>query len=236
MRFLSRLLIKSFLKWPRVYATYYGLRIEKLVNVHRIMEYLDWLNQNSTLPIGDYCEFGVGSGNSMISAYFISTMYKNLTSMRFIGFDSFQGLPETNNKYDRHAGWKTGDINFSIAAVEKNFKKAKIPLDKYILIPGFFEESLNENIVRQHNVKKVAYVHIDCDYYTSTKTALNFIKPYLIEGAIIGFDDYYCYSTPLQGEPKAFSEWLEENPDVKIRIFSRYSTFGKTFTVYFNEK
>jgi len=195
------------------------------------MEYLDWLHHGNPKGVGDFCEFGVASGNMLITAYSISKMYKHLTPMHFFGFDSFNGLPKTDNVLDKHSGWKTGDFCYGIAEVEKTFKKAGLARDKYTLVPGFFEESLKEAVAINHNIEKISYAHIDCDYYTSTKTVLNFIKPYLVDGAIIDFDDYYCYPSNSQGEPRAFTEWLEENDDILYRMFNRYSSVGMAFTV-----
>ena len=59
----------------------------------------------------------------MINAYQISRMYKNLTSMRFVGFDSFEGLPEQKSKYDLHPGWKAGDFAVTFDSVKQNLKR-----------------------------------------------------------------------------------------------------------------
>lgn len=45
--------------------------------------------------IGDYLEFGVFNGSSLGSAY-LAAKKMNLKSMRFLGFDSFEGVPKMN--------------------------------------------------------------------------------------------------------------------------------------------
>lgn len=50
--------------------------------------------------MGDYLEFGVFNGSSMSSMY-LTTQKLNLNSMRFFGFDAFEGLPEgTDGEHD----------------------------------------------------------------------------------------------------------------------------------------
>ena len=230
MRKFDEFCLKFFRK-PLINIAYYEFRMERLINIYRCMEYLHWLSQNKSEPAWDYCEFGVASGKMLINSYYISKKYPNLSNMRFIGFDSFEGLPSFDHEFDKIKGWKKGDFAFDIETVKRNLKKAKIPENKYILVKGLFKDSLNEIVIKENNIKQIAYTHIDCDLYTSTKTALNFIKPYLIEGAIIDFDDYYCYPTHNQGEPQAFKEFLKENPDIIARPFFRYSSNGEVFTV-----
>jgi len=197
------------------------------------MEYLDWLATHGEK--GDFWEFGVAYGQFIIYAYHISKYYQNLSDMRFIGFDSFEGLPDIGNAKDSGSGWNKNDFSFTMDSVEQNLKKSGIPINNFILIPGFYDESLNSQIVKEHNLTRASYIHIDCDLYASTKPVLGFIKPFLVQGAIIDFDDYFCYTSSEFGEPKAFQEWLEANPNIKARPFSRYSVFGQTYTISFAE-
>lgn len=37
---------------------------------------------------------------------------------------------------------------------------------------------------------RVALVHMDCNLYTSTSTVLRFLRPHLVPGSVIWFDDY----------------------------------------------
>ena len=56
--------------------------------------------------IGDYLEFGVFNGSSMSSMY-LTAKKLELNSMRFFGFDAFEGLPEGAEKEDDGV-WKKG--------------------------------------------------------------------------------------------------------------------------------
>ena len=51
---------------------------------------------------------------------------------------------------------------------------------------------------------------MDMDTYGATKYALNKIKPFLIKGSVILFDNFYNFPNWQQHEYKAFTEELNE--------------------------
>ncbi len=229
MIFFDKILMSPFLRHFRYFFSKYYLRLEANANYHRCLEYLNIQYEGNHENLA-FCQFGVGNGRSLIDIYNISQKYNNLKGMTFFGFDSFQGLPATNHQSDLHPYWKAGDYSDSIEAVHSNMRKNGLPSSSVIFIPGFFEQTMNLETFSRHKIKKIIYAHIDCDYYTSTKTVLNFIKPFLAKGAVLDFDDFYCYPDKA-GEEKALSEWLSENDDIEIREFNRYNTFSKSFTI-----
>ena len=51
-------------------------------------------------------------------------------------------------------------------------------------------------------------VTVDCDYYSSAKLALEFLKPLLRSGAVFYFDDIWSFhGHPEMGELKAINEF-----------------------------
>jgi O-methyltransferase len=63
-------------------------------------------------------------------------------------------------------------------------------------------------------MKKAAIIHVDCDLYASAKIALEFVKPLLVDGTVIIFDDWYCFRGKSEfGEQCAFNEWITTLPD-----------------------
>lgn len=140
---------------------------------------------------GLFLEFGTYKGNS------INILAKYLPQQQFYGFDSFEGLPESWTP-----GCRTGafSLNGKLPAVRKNVA----------LIKGFFDKSLPP-FVDQYKDQKVAFLHIDCDLYSSTKTILELLKPMLTSGTVICFDEYYNYPEWLEGEYKAFTEFTATN-------------------------
>lgn len=73
---------------------------------------------------------------------------------------------------------------------------------------------INEHCV--NNNKKISFIHIDCDIYSSTKYIFDTVKDYLDENCIIVFDELLNYAgfDGDNGELKALYEFLSEN-DVK---------------------
>lgn len=68
-------------------------------------------------------------------------------------------------------------------------------------MPAFIEE---------HSGEKCAYINIDCDLYSSTKTVLDALKGKIEKGTIISFDEYVGKISWELDEYKAFEEWLSE--------------------------
>lgn len=143
-------------------------------------------------------EFGVGSGETtrMIAGW-----------MPVIGFDSFQGLPE-----DWRPGFPAG-----------RFAEYEEPRDiaGATIVPGWFDDTVPGY---DWSGFKISLVHIDCDLYSSTKTVLDSIGPWLREGCIIVFDEYFGYDDDIAGgdalrtgEARAWQEFAEAH-DVSWRV------------------
>lgn len=143
---------------------------------------------------GHYLEFGVFTGGTI---RFIARRI----GRRFIhGFDSFKGLPEVWAGFNLGRG--TFDLKGHLPRVPKNVR----------LHPGYFEESLPPWL--RDNQGQVAFVHLDCDLYSSTKTVLTLIAPRVTGGTLILFDEYFNYANWEQHQFKAFQEFVQEQ-DVK---------------------
>jgi hypothetical protein len=110
------------------------------------------------------------------------------------GFDSFEGLPED------WGGGEKGKGAFSLGghlpAVKANVQ----------LHPGWFEHTVVPFLQAQK--QSVAFVHLDADLYSSTKTVLEAISPYLQPGTLLLFDEYFGQIGWREGEHKALLEWL----------------------------
>lgn len=136
---------------------------------------------------GEILEFGVFSGST------INHIAKQ-TDRPVHGFDSFRGLPE---KWGNAPAGQF-DLEGRLPAVEPNVE----------LHVGLFDDTLPDFI--QRHPGPAAFLHIDCDLYSSARTALAALKDQIVSGTMIVFDEYFNYPTWQQHEHKAFQEFIEE--------------------------
>jgi len=112
---------------------------------------------------GLWLEFGVANGGSLRQLAAIRG------AARVYGFDAFRGLPE-----DWRPGYSAGMFACSAPSVAGA-----------TIIDGWFSDTLPKFVFDV----PVTLVHIDCDLYSSTLTALRHVGPHLAPGAVIMFDE-----------------------------------------------
>jgi predicted O-methyltransferase YrrM len=136
---------------------------------------------------GLYLEFGVGRGKSMrwIAPRVAGTVH---------GFDSFEGIPEH---------WNGNPIG---AFAQKKLPKVPANVEFHV---GLFGDTLPEFM--KNHPGPIAFLHVDCDLYTSTVTIFEHLGPRLQPGAIVLFDEYYNFHRWRQHEFKAFQEFVERS-------------------------
>lgn len=181
---------------------------------------------------GDYLEFGVFKGETLVKA-FHAAQAENLKSMKFYAFDSFKGLPEIEGvDADGFCYFSKGDYACSIDEFKKYILKQGVDLDKIEIIPGWYNEILNEETKKKLPIRKASLVWIDCDLYESAVFVLDFITDYVCDGTILYFDDWFSFrGDPNRGEERAFREWLKKNPSIKAREFGRVTLWGMAFII-----
>lgn len=182
---------------------------------------------------GDYLEFGVWRGQSFVLSLRCAKKFFRRGSVdapRFFACDSFAGLPSPDQSRDAlvyHAGQYQADQQTFL----KHIRRAARGWDIRI-ISGFYESSLTSDVLKNHVLAKAAFVTIDCDLYSSTKTALQFITPILQTGTVLYFDDWFFTGGDLRrGEALACAEWLRENPVISLVDFGNVGIMGKMFLV-----
>lgn len=185
--------------------------------------------KNMDLSKKDVYEFGVYSGQSMKA---IANFYKkhNCKIRKMFGFDSFEGLPEEKNDVYAHESWYRGAFN-----AEELFKtKDKSEIIKKILevigpreheillIPGFYDKVLNNDLVRKYDMKPASFVNIDCDIYTSAYLALDFMfkNNLIVKDTFIRYDDWGGTPEYKGGESKAHRE-IQEKYNVDFKLIYR---------------
>jgi hypothetical protein len=149
--------------------------------------------ESVTLHQGLYIELGVCGGGS------INHIASLIPFQLIYGFDSFEGLPDE---------WDKGEGHEVIPAGSWGRDALPYVLPNVRLIKGWFKDTLPE-FVRTVGDEAIAFLHVDCDIYSSTACALSTLAPMIQEGTIIVFDEFYNYPNYKNHELKAFNEFLE---------------------------
>lgn len=199
--------------------------IDKLVYPSIRRSIIDWpLDFATELTVmnnveGDYHEFGVFEGRSMIRVakrFMKDLPHEKLKNMRFYAYDSFEGLPETSDRYAPSHFYK-GSFKAPRPLFEDNFKSAGLPYDQLKIIPGFYDESLTSELAANlFKNRKIAMIYIDCDIYESAIPIFDFITSGLQVGTVLVIDDWVRHHAhPNHGIQRAYNEWLTKNPSIK---------------------
>lgn len=164
------------------------LEVDKILNAPKVnfnmVSYFE-----ATKVDGLIMEFGVARGDSIKK---IAAGFPNKT---VYGFDSFEGLPDH---------WREN--------ISKGAFACDVPTDlpkNVTLVKGIFEETLSPFL--KSNKGPAAFIHVDCDIYSSTKTIFDNLEDRIIDGTIIIFDEIFGYPGYEDHEFKAFNEYLVRN-------------------------
>jgi hypothetical protein len=148
---------------------------------------------------GLYCEFGVYRGETL---NFIASQVEGEVH----GFDSFEGLPE-----DWRQGHEKG--TFAVGALPR--VRPNVRLHK-----GWFDDTLPK--FREQHPGPIAFLHLDADLYSSTRTVLEVLGDGIVPGTVIAFDEFFNYPGWREGEYRAFNEFcLDRQADVRYVGFVR---------------
>jgi Methyltransferase domain len=135
---------------------------------------------------GLWLEFGVAGGQSI-------NLIADLTEAEVVGLDTFEGLP---SRWSPRCGAGSFSRNGAVPPVRPNVTIRK----------GQFADTL-PGLLASRPGASAAFVHIDCDLYSSTVTVLEGIGPRLVPGSVLVFDE--------------FCRWLPDDEERAWREFCR---------------
>jgi hypothetical protein len=177
-------------------------------------------------PLGDYFEFGVFNGTSLIAMY-RALRDLELDEIRLFGFDSFEGLPP-----DEEGHWGPGGrFSCDIDTTREILEREHVDLNRVTLIKGFFNETLTDRLRARHGMRRASVVMVDCDLYRSAVECLTFSIPLIQGDALLVFDDWHPLAAQNMGEKRAFDEVLAANPDLAAVPFGTYGGHAEAFIV-----
>lgn len=153
-------------------------------------------------------EFGVADGYALSKKAFATRYLGAEDLIACHGFDSFAGMPETDDPRDRGSiaggDWKAGEYR-------GRYEDLRAYLDaKYRnchLHRGLFDVTLTPGFLETLRVHKPILIWIDCDYYTSARVVLERLIPYLPSGCVVYFDEYeFNFGSRFTGEARLIHE------------------------------
>jgi Macrocin-O-methyltransferase (TylF) len=143
---------------------------------------------------GAFLEMGVCTGRTI---NFIAALNPE---ERIWGFDSFEGLPEQ---------WTRPDLTVPQGTFQVNVEGWMPPvLHNVTVVKGLFYETLPQFKERVLKSTPIAFLHVDCDIYASTKEIFDQLDDNIVSGTVIVFDELYNYPGAEEHEFKAFQEFL----------------------------
>ena len=156
-------------------------------------ELLDYALLQTTVA-GHYLEFGVFTGGTI--RYIAGRLRRSGRGDASIhGFDSFEGLPTA------WSGFSLGQSAFS-----RGGKMPRVP-SNVTLHKGWFKDTIPR--WRDAVAGPVAFIHVDCDIYSSTVEVLDGVHGRLQPGTVIVFDEYFNYPNWERHEFKAWHEFVQ---------------------------
>jgi O-methyltransferase len=182
---------------------------------------------------GDYLEFGVFEGVGFRLAMRAASKVLPREAgekPRFFAFDSFGGLPSPDPDQDAQV-FEEGDYTSTRTNFDKNIRGVAKHWSVDV-VTGYFSDSLVPELYDTLNLRKAAFVTIDCDLYPSTQQALDFLTPVLQTGTVMYFDDWFTSNGDMRlGEAGACRDWLARNPDIELVDYGEVGIMGKMFLV-----
>lgn len=151
---------------------------------------------------GCFVEVGVYRGGT---AYYLNEIAIEQGRKLYL-YDTFDGIPYQDEVMgDRH---RVGDFS------DTSMAEVVAAVPEAIVVKGLFPASIIP-------MPPVAFAHIDCDQYQSIIDSVHALRPLMVDGGIMLFDDYGC----LEGATRAVEELFP-----KDRIIS--TDVGKAMVIF----
>jgi hypothetical protein len=201
-------------------------------NLSRIL-FMDFLYRQAVDVQGVVMDFGTRWGQNMAMFTSFRGMYEPFNRhKKIIGFDTFKGFPKVSATDGSSEMIHDGNVSVTddyldhldavLACQEHDNPLGHIK--KYDFVVGDACQGVHRYF-QQHPETIVALAYFDFDLYEPTKACLEAIKPRLVKGSVLGFDELNDPDSP--GETAALMEvfGLNNVPLKRYRWASRVSYF-----------
>lgn len=215
---------------PTSPSFYPSLNGDLLTRVNLLLLIREWARVHS---LGSYCifEFGVLNGESITEI--IRLLRGDLTKV--YGFDTFEGIPALEESDLDHnlvmPSFAEGNYRSSDYEYVRQFiiGATDFPSSQLHLLKGDFRQTLKEFEAPPATLFPLIF-HIDCDIYSSSLVALEFVEKYAQDGSWLLLDDYWCYrGNPKMGQRRAFEEIFDSKARVSATPYDNYRGLGRAF-------
>lgn len=168
---------------------------KKILNVHGIV-----------------IEFGTRFGQNLSLFHAFRSLYEPYNRIRkIIAFDTFAGFPNLTPQDGQselmQPGFATTSEHYELYLEEvmrvKELENPMSHIKKFDLIKGDAIQTVPQYL-RDYPETIIALAYFDFDLYTPTKVCLEAIRPHLVKGSVIGFDELGDHDAP--GETMALNE------------------------------
>ena len=132
------------------------------------------------LAFGHIIEFGSYKGGSAMLMARLCQIY--LPGVQVYALDTFAGMPATDKAIDGHNPGDFNDVDYDEVLAARN----AAGLDNLHLVRGLFEDTTPAVIAAAGSI---ALAHIDCDIYHPAVYAWQQVKPVMVPGGYVVFDD-----------------------------------------------
>lgn len=171
--------------------------------------------------IGDVVECGVFKGISFIRFAIFRDLFRDQSSKKIIGFDTFGKFPKNQFLLDGKPREKfisaAGIQSISKPQINKVLKHKSL-IRNTEFIAGDILETVPQ-YVKSHPKLKISFLNLDVDMYEPSLTILENLYPKIVKGGVLVLDDYETWP----GETKAVDEYFK-GKNVKIQKFSYCKT------------
>lgn len=171
------------LDWPLFGATMIGhLRLDNLRDcIFNVIE---------QQIVGDIVETGVWRGGAMLFAALLLEVLTPLSTRRVWLCDSFSGLPPASTEKDTNSWVQQEYLRVPSSDVAELFDKSGIPADRYMLLKGYFNETMPQLASK---VDSIAVLRFDADMWESAMDVFCSLYGRVPLGGFIIVDDWFGF-------------------------------------------
>jgi O-methyltransferase len=195
---------------------------------------------------GHIAEFGTSSGRTGMTLakamgdfgnmYVFSERAHNIVQRKLLLFDGFEGFPEALHPIDQAAPhivsgvWGPGVTKDATAETLLEMCATFLDKNRVEIHSGWYRDTMP----KIDPGLKLAFVHIDCDFYASTMDVLDrlFTIGAFSDGCAVYFDDWYCNrGSPDFGEQRAWADCVAKYRP-RYTDWGPYATVGRRFIIH----